>query len=250
MVGSVRTGSSAMVRSLRECGIVGHAEGHFLALFARLTKDVSEYFASHKDVALRGHMLTDVDQQDFLSDLYDFFDRWVGRMYQSEYWLEKTANPEGLLAVPSFSKIWPKARFIFMRRRGIENVCSRLRKFPQHSLEYHCKDWSGIMSAWVDIRKEVAGKYLEVDQFDMLTVPDGITVLVSEFLDLSDAQAKTFGLAIRCTEIEKTGSDSTVLALQDLGWSDVQKAQFRQICGEAMEMFGYGYDNNYWLKHV
>ena len=248
VVGSMRTGSSTMVKSLRECGIIGHNEGHFLALFATLTRIVPEYIASHQDVAFPRHMLTDVDQEDFLSDLYDFFDGWVASMYQSGHWMEKTVNIEGLLAVPIFSKIWPKARFIFMKRRGMENVCSRLRKSPESSFEFHCQDWSDIMSAWLEIRKDLGGKYLEVEQFDMLIDPDRIAVLVSEFLDLSDAQAKLLGVSLQNIEMEKTGSDSTVLALQDLGWSDAQQAQFRQICGKAMEMFGYGYGKEYWVK--
>lgn len=49
------------------------------------------------------------------------------------------------LASPIVKELWPSSVFVFAKRRGIENVISRTRKFLGESLENHCADWARNM---------------------------------------------------------------------------------------------------------
>jgi len=47
--------------------------------------------------------------------------------FSSAHWVDKTPNLDIVRSADILYRIWPEAKFIYMKRRGIENVMSRLR---------------------------------------------------------------------------------------------------------------------------
>ena len=90
-------------------------------------------------------------------------------------------------ALPSVMRLWPDARVVFVKRRGIENVVSRLKKFPDVPFESHCRQWRNCMRAWEQVRDAVPHR-LELDQFDVQHRPDKAAASLAEFLTLSAGQ--------------------------------------------------------------
>ena len=150
--------------------------------------------------------------------------------------------------IPTLVRLWPEARFIFAKRRGIENVVSRLSKFPEHSFEYHLQDWAKNMRAWRLVKAELptlAG--IEVDQQDMLRDPIGVAVRIGRLLGLSPLQqAQIVGhMTSERPQQSHSGSAERVLSLADPGWSPDDVARFMRHCKAEMDAYGYTMDERY-----
>src|ERR1700691_4163884 len=89
-----------------------------------------------------------------------------------------------IYAAPVFTQMWPSAVFVFAKRRAIENILSRTRKFPSVPFKDHCASWSEAMSAWRSVR-DGGVQAIEVDQFDLAHHPAREAERLGAFLDLS-----------------------------------------------------------------
>ena len=83
-------------------------------------------------------------------------------------WVDKTPGGTSMVeACPSLLEIFPRATFIFCKRRGIENVLSRLNKFKGGAFEAHCQGWAQTMETWLQVAPLLGQSAIEVDQTDM-----------------------------------------------------------------------------------
>ena len=137
---------------------------------------------------------------------------------------------------------WPTSRIIFARRRGIENVTSRLAKSPERDFAYHCQDWANNMRAWRTIAEQLdQARILEVDQRQMLETPEIVGARLGQLLGLTDMQQGTV-IKVLCTERPQEnfpGTASRIAGILESGWSTEQIEIFQAICDEEMIWFGY-----------
>ena len=154
-------------------------------------------------------------------------------------------------SIPVLRRLLPGRRFIFAKRRAIENVTSRLIKFPTMSFDYHCADWARIMASWRALRTAASGPDLiEVDQRDISAAPEATAASLGAFLHLSSAETAQVTLAFTRQRPQQTeeGSAGRVLSLARTGWSAAQHHAFAEHCGEEMRIEGYSTDESYWLS--
>jgi hypothetical protein len=154
-------------------------------------------------------------------------------------------------AIPTLRRLWPDCVFIFAKRRAIENVVSRIKKFPGHDFEYHCADWARNMTAWREIRCDLpADIYLEVDQHDLIGNADAVSEQLSQLLDLEKAQAESLANTFKAARPQETssGSASQTYSLESLDWSEEDLATFKKHCTSEMEAYGYGLGSEYYLE--
>ncbi len=247
IVGSPRSGTSVLVSCMINAGYFGYNEGNFLSLIRMIEFHVDRFFqaqgSTHPKV-LTSHISRD--------ELVDRLSRVVAEMAESKQkrtpWFDKTGSMQMVEAMPILHRIWPESRFIFAKRRGLENVVSRVIKFPKHSFEYHCANWAGTMAAWNRVRSEhpeVPG--IEIDQRDIAEAPEATARMLGEFLALdAAAQAKVSDTMIRDRPQEtQPGSSTRVITLEDTGWTAEQIAIFEKECGQQMRAFGYTLDETY-----
>ena len=99
-------------------------------------------------------------------------------------WFDKSGHAEMIPAIPILRRLWPDSVYIFCKRRAIENVASRLKKFPAHDFERHCAGWAKTMAAWRGVRPELPPEiYLEVDQQDLIRDTEAISTRIAEPLE-------------------------------------------------------------------
>ena len=249
IVGSPRSGTSILVSALRNVGYEGYAEGNFLPLITIIGKTVDRHLALGKrnPNVLAGQ----IDADELKNKLFDVLKSFSESKATGPLWFDKSGNADMIRAIPVLRQLWPECVFIFAKRRAIENVVSRVKKFPGHNFQYHCSDWSQNMSAWREMREQIPKEcYLEVDQQDLIRDTEVISTKIAEFLGLPPKLAvrlvKTF-TSFRPQETDK-GSAAKTYSLDGLGWSDEQIAIFRQHCGPEMTSYGYkegaGYDRD------
>jgi Sulfotransferase family len=247
IVGSPRSGTSALVDAMRSSGYQGFSEGNFLSLLHGVNKLIDKHYgwfpSDDKDV-----LLSNTDKHEVKSKLFETLGTIVESLNPHEPWFDKTGNPEMMLAIPILRQLWPGAVFVFTKRRGIENVLSRVVKFPEYPFEYHCANWAQNMSSWRVIREEIAPEcFLEVEQRRMVRHPDDVARELCTFLGVSEtiwpAVAKT--MATHRPQETTKGSASRTSSLPATGWTQGQIATFLKHCETEMNAYGYTLDEQY-----
>ena len=247
VVGSPRSGTSILMEGLLTAGYNGFLEGNFLSMIRMLERTVDRHFNLFGTTNSRV-LISLIDQADLKKELIDAVVRRFKANCPPEPWVDKTGNPEMIEAMPLLRELWPEAKFIFAKRRAIENLVSRVQKFPGHDFGYHCRDWARNMAAW----RHMCGRYadlpgIEVDQRDISDSPAATADLIAGFLGMPDeARAKLAG-TFQNRRPQQTGPDTTsrVLSLAETGWSDEQLEKFHRLCDREMNAYGYTEDKTY-----
>ncbi|HEX3431085.1 MAG TPA: sulfotransferase [Rhizomicrobium sp.] len=247
IVGSPRSGTSILVDVLLKAGYHGFREGNFLSLISGTESLIEKHFNAFADGNPK--VLVNVVQKDRLkARLFDVLQRIMNKHNPDAPWFDKTGNPEMIAAIPILRVLWPDSVFIFAKRRGIENVLSRIVKFPSHSFEHHCADWARNMSTWRKIRTQLPpDAFMEIDQQDMIRRPEHTATALSRFLELPSQDGDKILRVFRTHRPQETagGTAGRVTSLHATGWNDAQKSIFLRCCKEEMDAFGYAFGADY-----
>jgi hypothetical protein len=247
IVGSPRSGTSILVDVMLSAAYRGYREGNFLPLIISVNLAIDRHlkvFGNPGDPVLAAK----IDRDRFKDDILQVFKKTVDDLNPVAPWFDKSGNPEMIDAIPAIRSLWPNSVFIFARRRGIENVVSRLKKFPGHGFEYHCHDWAKNMAAWRNMRWRLpSSAYIEVDQQDMIQFPAETATAMADFLKLSEDKSSALSNTMQRNRPQETGAGSAarVYSLASVGWSDKQQEIFLKNCANEMTAFGYTLDESY-----
>lgn len=261
IVGSPRSGTSALVSVLSDIGYHGFLEGNFLSLLRHIDLLVDQYYEnfpeSDKDV-----MLAHIDKRHVKRKLFEPLRTMVNDLNPKEPWFDKTGTADITLAIPIIRELWPGSVFVFAQRRGIENVISRVKKFPDSPFEFHCADWARNMAAWRTIRPQLPlGCFIEVDQRDMIQQPLRTAQSLCTFLQVDESavpadpsalggattalDAACYILTTQRPQESADGTASRISSLAESGWTAEQIETFLKHCEAEMKEFGYTMDEHY-----
>jgi len=253
VIGAARSGTSVVTHALlRSTAYKGHDEGHLIELIGHLDRTVEQVFAmKERDVITdQNSIMLKTAGRDFLSDaIASVFISATQQLFPAGLWLDKTPNWMMVSLAPRLARIWPNARFIFMRRRGFENVASRLRKYPGHPFRQYCEEWSQCMRTWTDLRAQMHGRALELDQLCVARAPRMAADEIGALLGLSAIEVD--GMTRRFTFARPEVTSAEVAAASDvgdLGWSAQELREFEDVCGEWMDRFNYSRDSRYFAS--
>ena len=250
IVGSPRSGTSILTSGLLRAGYNGFYEGNFLSLIRVVDRLVDRHFSVFGSPNTKV-LTSKIDHVALKRELAAVMTDTVRRLNPEEPWLDKTGGPEMIEAIPTLRENFPQSRYVFAKRRAIENLVSRLVKFPSLSFEYHCEDWARTMRAWRILKGNTPrSDCIEIDQRDISTDPAGVAARLGTFLDLK-SEATSFVERVFTSQRPqetKAGSSGRVFSLASVGWTPEQVMIFDRVCGEEMRIEGYSSDDGYWLK--
>ncbi len=241
IVGSPRSGTSALVDALFAGGYHGFREGNFLGLLGNINDTIGHYFAS-VDTGSPKTLITQMTDREVRDSIRDLVCGMVEEKNQQGPWLDKTGNVPMLKALPDVVGYWPDSRVIFAKRRGVENVASRLVKFPGLGFDRHCADWALTMRTWRQVRERLEPwRFVEVDQQDMIGRPTETASALAAFLGLGPAQELAMETTFRSGRPQQTapGTAERRLPLSETGWTDEQRKEFVRVCGPEMTEYRY-----------
>jgi hypothetical protein len=247
IVGSPRSGTSALVDVMRKSGYNGFQEGNFLSLLYGVNQAIERHYSWFPPNDKRV-LLSNVDKNEMKRSLFEILRNIANTLNPQEPWFDKTGNPEMILSIPMVRELWPSAMFVFAKRRGIENVISRMTKFPEHPFQYHCADWAKCMSSWRAIREKIPPDcFLEVEQRNMALYPEEAARELCTFLGVSEATRPTVVKVMGTHRPQETtkGSASRTCSLAASGWTKEQTQTFLKHCETEMKAFGYTLDEQY-----
>ena len=169
--------------------------------------------------------------------------------YPCSYIIDKTPTIEPILALEHIEKMWTDACFIFCVRRGIDNVISKQRKWPDVPFRRHCAEWGQVIRAWDERKKQLRSPWIEIDFYNLENEPFAAAESLGTLLELTDdevVQMADYLLTNRPAATSDSGKGDYI-TLEGTGWTDEQKAVFLELCGTAMDTRGYGHDE-YWKQ--
>jgi hypothetical protein len=248
VLGAARSGTSAMALALNTC--LGNEdmpeEGHFLHVLSSLSQTLATFYEAQGEETGRNTLIQRIPVTVARAALEQTIKTLAESAMTASTWVDKTPTPAMLDIAPKLLRIWPNARFIFMRRRALDNIASRKRRFPDFELEKDCREWAYVMNRWHSLRSALKGHYIEVDQYELMTSLPHTVEQVTKFLNLSKSEAQKFLSALKTFQPQRTIADWGVMeSIDTLGWSKKEKALFVEICGAEMERYGYSYDEKY-----
>jgi hypothetical protein len=250
VIGAARSGTSALFAALIETTRYrGFVEGHVLDVAARMIADLNAHLAEKRQALPASDMAAyhlgqnaDALLRAGMRELL----RCAAAGYSTPFWVDKTPSREMTQSVPMLAETWPNARFIFMKRRALENVMSRRRKFPDHPFVVFCRDWAEIMSEWRSVRTSIPERFIELEQRTLLGDPAGVAARVGGFLALDGAEIAALTTRLGSLRTEVTDpSARTITDISNTGWSEEMVEIFRAVCGAEMAAYGYTWDERY-----
>lgn len=245
ILGPARSGTSAVTLALLESGAyLGTGEGHLLPLAHALVGVIDQYYQrrAHDPETMLGH----VPNAAFQKLIRRSFVRLAADLYPTRRWLDKTPTVEMVRAAVLMKELWPNARFLFMKRRVIENVLSRRRKFPQDTTERHYSDWVAVMTAWLEVRGALGSSALEIEHRQLVVEPDAAVTTIAKFLHLPEDAAIRFRQYLTQTRPEQTDEDfGAVYSLDRLGLDVDDARRLKSVCDPIMSALGYSYGESY-----
>jgi Sulfotransferase family len=250
IVGSPRSGTSVLVDALISVGYLGFREGNLLGLMQVIDNIIDHHFKG-TGVQNPKVMASQVNPKILKSRIEDIFREITNELNTGPLWFDKTGSAAMIQAIPTLRRFWPECVFIFAKRRAIENLVSRQKKFPARTFEDHCSDWAKTMSSWRAARQQLPrGDHIEVDQQVLLQNTSAISEQIADFLKLEKGQTENLIQTFRTTRPQETavGSATGILSLDSLSWSESQREAFKKYCAPEMEAYGYSTDEKYWRR--
>jgi hypothetical protein len=248
ILGAARSGTSALQAAIvRSSDYLGFDEGHVLPLIRNLRSAVFQFYMANEKRLQEPTALAAIAEEYWQGALMNLSRRMFYHLFGDRKWVDKTPSPAMIDEVPFLSSCWPKAKFIFAKRRGIEVIESRRRKFPKLPFRASCSEWKTCMQTWHAVRHMLDGRFIEVDQLETARSPDAVAHRLAQFLALPAEQTHRLESALRELHPEKTQSaNDTTLSVEGLDWSDADKQFFVEECGAIMKECGYSFDKSYY----
>jgi hypothetical protein len=213
-------------------------------LFVRIEEAIAKYYEDEARNNLPGTFLHAMPMSKVTTAYRDIARMIVDQAYANKPWFDKTAHGGMVAALPFFRSLWPSAKIIFAKRRPIENLQSRLKKFPHMCFSEHCADLRYVFVTWADVRKKM-GNWLEVEQYDLINKCEATSKTIATFLGLDPGASEAFYQTVLNTKPERSAPSYEPLKFSRLDWDDGQKETFLAELGEIMKLHGYGYDTYY-----
>lgn len=238
ILGTTRSGTSSLQTGLlAACGYAGYGEGHLVQLLYNLFDETERFYTFSEAVKIKGTMAQAVPEDSFRQHLYAL----VRDIYAEKYptvFSDKTPTIKAIRFAPVVQEIWPSARFIYCQRRGIENVISKRKKFPDMSFSACCGEWRESFLYW-QRTKELLNDKLFIEQFDMATKQHDVVARIGAFLDLDQDKIEKLAEFLSKNKLQRSSESYERIPLSETPWTESERVTFETVCGDAMKLAGY-----------
>lgn len=244
VLGSTRSGTSALRAALSQTRYKGYGESHMEPLLTGVVEAVRAHKAA-ADPAL-GNAWSRFDADALSRHLIAGYEAWLAETVQSDYLIDKTPTLRAIRAAPMLNRLHADPAFLFCARRHVDNVLSKRKKFPKMGFDAACREWVACNRAWRRVRAELGGNYLEFDFHDLAADPAVIAGRIGDYLGMARPRerARMADFLIAQRPQGAPARDLTrYCKLSETGWNAAEQARFREICGPLGAEMGYGYDH-------
>jgi hypothetical protein len=244
ILGTTRSGTSALRNALAETKFKGPGEGHLVPLLEDLLGVVYKQKTSGLGAKSSGNGLFRMSEHEMGVSIFLGYEHYLQKTYGSEFIVDKTPTIEPIKFSSHLNRFHSSAKFIHCARRHIDNIISKCRKFPEVPFEIHCREWTDCSLAWEEKKPQLNGNFIEFDYFDLVNDVIGVSIRVADYLGLSEEERNIFNnyIGVQRPEGSKETELGRVARFSDVEWTDKEKIDFMRICEPRGSQLGYGLD--------
>ncbi len=245
VLGSTRSGTSAIRNALGETQYKGYGEGHLAPILVDMIATIRRHNSSGLGHDEPGNGLYKLRPFVLLRHLFHGYERYLVEEIGSEYIVDKTPTITPILAAPDLNKFHKNVKFIHCSRRHVDNIHSKLKKFPEKDIAHHTREWADTNAAWLDIRDELDENFVEFDFHQLATDPDSVAKLIGEYIGVDEDVIGKMAAYLHSQRPEAAPDRDLTkfLKLSEVDWSDEDKAVFTSIAEDVGERLGYGFED-------
>ncbi|WP_172332408.1 sulfotransferase [Mangrovicoccus sp. HB161399] len=250
ILGSTRSGTSALRNALAETRYVGFGEGHLVPILEDIFSVVKRHREEGLGANVPGNGLHNLKQNVFLRCIVHGYERYLQTELRGTWIMDKTPTIDPIRLSPSLNEFHEDAKFIHCARRHVDNVQSKLKKFPDRNLEQHCQEWAQCNLKWLEVRQKLNGNFFDFDFFELSNSPDKISEGIGQYLELDGVEVEKMAQYLRSQRPQSHAKRDLTkyLKLSEMPWSDREKEAFVRICGPVGKRLGYGFED-YWEQN-
>lgn len=254
VLGSPRSGTTVVGNMVqRGLQVKSHGESHMAELLQNLVTTVTEYVKGAPAATNEGTLTWEVSPTYVKALQIQQFRELYSTFYTGPVLIDKTPGVPMLNTLSLLFLVYPNAKVVYCKRRGIENVASRMRKFADVPFEGHCNQWKQAFTIWRRNKRHLnnellkhKGWFIEVEQFTLLKDAAPLIKQLADFLALPEsAYVKMLNYQASETPQKTSDEGGVPKSLVDMNWTNEQKQRFEEICGTEMERAGYSLTEHY-----
>lgn len=254
VLGSPRSGTTVVGNMVqRGLQVKSHGESHMAELLQNLVTTVTEYVKGAPAANNEGTLTWEVSSTYVKALQIQQFREMYSSYYTGPVFIDKTPGVPMLNTLSLLFLVYPNAKVVYCKRRGIENVASRMRKFPDVPFEGHCNQWKQAFTIWRRNKRQLNNDllkhknwFIEIEQFTLLKDAAPLIKQLTDFLALPESAYIKMQKYQSSETPQKTSDEGGVpKSLLDMNWTDEQKQTFEQVCGTEMERAGYSLTEGY-----
>lgn len=250
ILGSTRSGTSALRNAVAGTRYKGFGEGHLVPVLTEIVDTVRRNGASGLGADVPGNGLSSLRGDDLIRALFAGYERYLADFLQSAYIVDKTPTITPIRAAPDLASYHSDAKFIHCSRRHVDNVQSKLKKFPDESPERCAREWTDCHAAWFETRRVLEDRgigFLEINFHEMAEDPSGTAARIGHYLELDRQEISGMEVYLRSQrpQSDQNRDLTKFLRLSELRWSDADKRRFVEITSKVGARLGYGLESYY-----
>ncbi len=244
ILGSTRSGTSALRNAIYQTKYKGFGEGHTVPILIAIIKEI--YRAKSNPAAdVNGNALNALDAEQLISALFQAYENHQAEAVKSRFILDKTPNVIPIENAATLLRHHTRARFVHCSRRHIDNIDSKVRKFPQHPFRNHCIEWAKCIAAWQEAKVGLRGHYVDFDYYYLVNDVEGTAARIADLLELEKGEVLAMANYLK-TERPQASPDRELvkyIKFSEVTWSDEDRDIFTRVCVPVGKSLGYGLES-------
>lgn len=248
VLGAPRSGTSAVRSAIYETRYKGPGEAHTVGLLKSIVDHAIDYAAKAEAAKAGGNLLASITTDLIISSLCNAYVEMINRAHPTDYFIDKTPSLGPIQALELVDRYLPiPVRFLFCKRRGVDNIQSNSRKWPDRVFGERCQEWASIIDLWDITSPKISSPVMEVEFYDLNYRRRETTIRIADFLQVTTAEQQAMANFLEKNSPERTVemADGIGQPLSATGWTDSEKEQFVSLTGATMKRSGYGLES-YW----
>ena len=247
ILGSTRSGTSALRNGLGNTRYRGFGEGHLVPILDDIVRAVRTHRIDGLGARTPGNGLFELRESVLIRHLFHGYENYLATVLESQSVMDKTPTITPIRLAPDLNRFHQTPYFIHCARRHVDNIQSKLKKFPDRTVQQHCQEWAACNATWLDVKEHLDGNYLAFDFYELVTDQEGTSRRIGEYLGLDEGEIAALAEYLISQRPQgATDRDLTqFLKLSEMEWSAQEKEDFVEICGPVGERLGYGLEDYY-----
>jgi len=248
ILGSTRSGTSAVRNALAETRYKGYGEGHLVKILVDLIACVRRERVTGQGATIQGNGLNALRERVLIRNFFHGYERYLTESLGGSFLMDKTPNIIPIQNAVDLHTFHQKATFLHCARRHVDNIQSKLKKFPDQSFASQCREWAECHLAWERAKPGLKGSYVEFDFMDMVVKRHEVCQNIGDLLGLDAHEVKAVFDYLENERPQSATPDRDLarfLKFSEMTWSDADKDVFLRVCGPVGDKLGYGLESYY-----